>query len=96
MALAAGIIPCPGTILLLIFSISLYMLLLRILLALAVASGMAVTISLAGIAAIISRQLLLDVILKTKKIQLIISNILEFSGCTAIVLLGGILFINSI
>ncbi len=96
IALAAGIIPCPGTILLLIFSISLDMLLLGILLALAIAAGMAVTISLAGIAVIISRQLLLDVILRTKKIRLILANGLEFAGSTAIVLLGGVLFISSL
>jgi len=96
VALAAGIVPCPGTILLLVFSMSLDMLLLGILLALAIATGMSVTISLTGIAAIISRQLLLNVILRTKKLRLILSSGLEFVGPTAIVLLGGALFIGSL
>jgi len=96
VALAAGIVPCPGTIMLLIFSMSLGMLLLGILLALAIAAGMAVTISLAGIAAILSRRLLLDVILKTQNMRLILANGMEFAGCIAIVLLGGALFISSL
>jgi nickel/cobalt exporter len=96
VALAAGMVPCPGTILLLIFSISLDMLPLGILLALAIAIGMAVTIALAAIAAIISRKLLLEIILHTQKKRLMLSHGLELAGCIAIVLLGGTLFLSSL
>ncbi len=96
VALAAGIVPCPGTVLLLIFSMSLDMLLLGILLALTIAVGMGVTISLAGMAAIVSRQLLLDIVFKTKQLRLVLTNGLEFAGSAAIVLLGGTLFLSSL
>jgi len=96
VAFAAGIVPCPGTTLLLIFCLSMGMFSLGMLLAVTVAAGMAVTISLAGISAIISRQALLTAALLTKSIRHFLSEALEGAGYIAIALLGAILFINSL
>jgi len=96
VALVTGFVPCPGTILLLLFTLSQNMLVMGILLSLAIAAGMAITISLAGIAAIIFRQMFLEMTLKTNQVRIILSNSLEFAGSTAIVLLGGFLFLSSI
>jgi len=96
VALATGFVPCPGTILLLLFTLSQNMLVMGILLSLAIAAGMAITISLAGIAAIIFRKMFLEVVLKTSQLRSILSNSLEFAGSIAIVLLGGVFFLSSI
>ncbi len=96
VALAVGVVPCPGTVLLLIFSMSMDMLFLGILLALTIAAGMAVTISLAGVVTILSRQFMLNVIFKTRKTRFVLTNGLELAGCIAMVLLGGSLFASAV
>ncbi len=96
MALSVGMVPCPVTSTLLIFSISIGALHIGLFLAAAIAGGMAVTISLIGVAAIFMRRKA-DIMTSEKTFfNSRVTDILEFAGAGMITIFGLILFISQI
>ena len=93
IALAAGIVPCPGTVIVMLFALSLEMLHLGLSLAFFMALGMAVSLCIIGIATIISRRMAVNLFLKNNKTSMFLIGFLELTGSFAILSLGGVLFI---
>ena len=92
IALAVGIVPCPGTTIILIFSMTLGVYLFGIALAGAMALGMGATISLAGLSAIFLNrqgQKLSSTLIKNGEM---LEKVLNIAGAVIIILLGLILF----
>ncbi len=96
MALAVGIVPCPGTVIVLLFALSLEMLSLGLALACAMAIGMAITISLIGIITITMRASMLGICAKSGKGAAGITALIESVGAFFILLAGSILFFSSL
>ncbi len=95
IALAVGMVPCPGTTIVLVFSMTLGIYLFGIILAAAMALGMGTTISLAGLSAIfLNRQgkKLSSNIVKSGEI---LEKVLNIAGAAIIMLLGLILFVGT-
>lgn len=95
IALAVGMVPCPGTTIVLVFSMTLGVYLFGVTLAAAMALGMGTTISIAGLSAIfLNRQgrKLSSSIIKSGEI---LEKVLNIIGAVIIILLGLILFIGT-
>ncbi|MBA3052714.1 MAG: hypothetical protein ABII20_07470 [Candidatus Omnitrophota bacterium] len=90
-----GIVPCPGVIILLIFAASLHFLYLGIFLAVIMALGMALTLSVVAVATITARKslgLFMGSGGKSRKME----KLMELSGALLIFIFGGIFFIGSL
>ncbi|MDP8241273.1 MAG: hypothetical protein P9X24_19465 [Candidatus Hatepunaea meridiana] len=92
LALSIGLVPCPGTVILLLFSLSLDALPLGIMLAFFMAAGMAVTITSVGIITIYLKKSSLRILDRKKKAKLALNYSLELVGAFIIMVLGGALF----
>ncbi len=96
MALSVGIVPCTGTVILMLFFISLEMLTFGILVSLSMALGMAVTISAIGLTAVFSRKGIEASFSGTKKAGTVVSAVFEIGGAFAIFCMGSfLLFVSS-
>ncbi len=91
MALAAGIVPCPGAALVLIFSISLGIQATGLLALFCISLGMALTISAFAAAAIVSRGSLLRIASRRKPLYEKLHVGLSLAGSLAIVFFGGLM-----
>ncbi|MBN1797632.1 MAG: hypothetical protein JW822_03585 [Spirochaetales bacterium] len=87
-----GVVPCEGAILVLIFSISINAYWLGIVLALVMSLGMAMTISIMGIATIYSKKGVLKLIAARAGAVKIISSIIQIAGAVVILCFGLLLF----
>nr|MQY77221.1 hypothetical protein [Spirochaeta sp.] len=96
VALAVGIVPCPGAVLILLFSISMEILAIGVLLTLAMAAGMAVTISAVASLAILTRQGLTCILPVNGKAARILQSGLRLSGSLLIFFIGLILLLGSL
>ena len=96
IALAVGMVPCPGTTIVLVFSMTLGVYFFGIALAGAMALGMGTTISIAGLSAIfLNRQgkKLSSTFIKSGEI---LEKVLNIIGASIIMLLGLILFVGTL
>ena len=94
--IAVGMIPCPGAVIILLFSISMDVLKIGIILALIMALGMAVTISSVGVLTIIVKQGVLKFVSGRNRVGDIFQAATGIIGSLLILLLGAFLFIGSI
>jgi nickel/cobalt exporter len=92
MALAAGIVPCPGVVLIMLFCLAQGMTWLGVLMALAMSLGMALTISAVAAAAYAGKSVSLKAAsISSKKVQWA-ERILE-SGAALLLMVFGLLFL---
>lgn len=97
MAFIIGMIPCPGTVIIMLFAISLNMTGTGIILAVAQTLGMAVTISTIGMIVVAGKNRTLDTLdFKHRNIAEKIERILETTASTFIATIGALLLFNII
>ncbi|MBA7513507.1 hypothetical protein ES705_05523 [subsurface metagenome] len=96
VALAVGIVPCPGAILILLFSLSIGIFAIGVLLTLAMAAGMAVSISAVACLAILTRKSLTRIIPVNSKAARIFQSVLRLSGSLFIFIIGLFLLLGSL
>jgi len=96
LALAVGMVPCPGTTIILIFSISAGILTTGLFAALAMALGMGITISAVGVLTVISKNALIKLTSRNNKIKSYIINTASILGALMIIFLGVVMFLGSL
>lgn len=96
LALAVGMVPCPGTTIILIFSISAGILTTGLFAALAMALGMGITISAVGVLTVISKKALIKMSSRNSKIKNYIINTASILGALMIIFLGVVMFFGSL
>jgi len=87
-ALAVGMIPCPGVVLVMLFSLSMNMPGLGLLLGFSMTTGMALTISAIVGLAVLGRHLTLESVRNREKLSHIIEPLLETLAALMVMLLG--------
>ena len=88
MALAVGMIPCPGVALVMLFCLSLNAVALGLVLALFLVLGMGVTISAVGVAAVAGKRLALGVIERRPRLTENVERGAEITGAVLVTALG--------
>lgn len=96
VALAIGIVPCPGAVFILLFSLSMGILAIGVLLTLVMAAGMAVSISAVASLAILTRQGLTRILPVNSKAARILQSGLRLSGSLLIFFIGLFLLLGSL
>ncbi len=96
MALAAGIVPCPGAALVLIFAVTLNILCIGLLAMFAIALGMSVTTGAVSFLAISSRGALLRMTTRHERWYVLGHVALTMTASLSITLLGGLMLAGSL
>ena len=96
IALAVGIVPCPGVVIIMLFALSFNLLATGLAMSLLMALGMAVTIMIAGLISIVGRQTLVKSTAGRKKVQHYIQKSLTIFGSLLITLFGGTLLLGAL
>lgn len=91
-----GIVPCPRTVIILLFSISVGVLKIGLLSSFTMAMGMAMTISLVGITAIFTKNSLGKLFSENNRLNLTIQSVSEMAGAILLILTGTVLFLLNI
>ena len=91
IALAVGIVPCPGVVIIMLFALSFNLLYTGLIMSLLMALGMGITIMLAGLISIYGRKGLVKSTAGKQKFQHVIQKVLTVSGSLLIILFGGTL-----
>lgn len=92
MALAVGMVPCPGVVLVMLFCLSLNEVGLGLLLAFSLILGMAFTISVVGIFGIAGKQFALKILSPRPKLTLVVEKVIECGAALMITVLGALFF----
>jgi len=95
-AIAVGIIPCTGAVIVLLFSISMGILGIGIISTLCMALGMATTISLVGVSTILAKKGVTKFIINRPKMNTILQTTLSIIGALLLTLLGILLFTSTL
>jgi ABC-type nickel/cobalt efflux system permease component RcnA len=93
VALLIGLVPCEGALFVLIFSISMDIYHVGILLVLVIGFGMAITIGATGVIAIGLRKSLLVVSSRRRNLAYLLESIFEVGGGALVLILGSMLFL---
>ena len=96
VALAAGLVPCPGAALILFFTITLNILVPGLIAMVCIALGMGVTTTLFALFSIASRNTIFRVTVKKQRIFAFSSAALSLLGACAITVIGSLLFFSRI
>ena len=96
VALAVGMVPCPGVVIIMLFSLSLDMLGIGLVSSVFMALGMAFTISLAGVLSIVAKEGVLRALSPRKKARLLVQKGLATCGPLLILFFGIFLLILSV
>ncbi len=97
MALIVGLIPCPGTVIIMLFALSIDMIVAGVILAVSQTLGMAVTISIIGMIVVALKKQTLDTLdYKRRNIADTIERIIETSASAAIIAIGALFLLNTI
>lgn len=96
LALAIGVVPCPGVVIIMLFALSFNLLFTGLMMSLIMALGMAVTISVAGLMSILGQEGLLKSFSRNQKAQNFIQKGLTVFGSLLILGFGGILLIGTL
>lgn len=91
LALAVGIVPCPGVVIIMLFALSFNLLAVGLAMSLLMAAGMAITITLAGIISILGRKGMLKGLTRKEKTRDLFQKGLTAFGSLLIILFGGTL-----
>ena len=95
-AIAVGMIPCTGAVIVLLFSISMGILGIGIISTLCMALGMATTISLVGVSTILAKNGVTKFIVNRPKVNTILQTTFSLIGALLIILFGILLFTNTL
>jgi ABC-type nickel/cobalt efflux system permease component RcnA len=95
-AIAVGIIPCTGAVIVLLFSISMGILGIGIISTLCMALGMATTISLVAVSTILAKKGVTKFIINRPKMNTILQTTLSIIGALLLTLLGILLFTSTL
>jgi len=95
LALAVGLVPCTGSLLILLWALANDMLATGLLLVAAIALGMAITMGGLGLASVWARRFVLDRIRSTRP-ALFVSGLLELAGAALVTAVGGLLLAGSL
>ena len=96
LALAVGMVPCPGVVIIMLFALSFDLLVIGLLMSLIMALGMATTISSAGLVSILGQEGLLKGFSRKERAQHLVQKILTVFGSLLIIGFGGILLIGAL
>jgi len=96
LALAIGVVPCPGVVIIMLFALSFNLLFTGLMMSLIMALGMAVTISIAGLMSILGQEGLLKSFSRNQKAQNLIQKGLTVFGSLLIIGFGSILLIGTL
>ncbi len=96
VALLIGLVPCEGALFVLIFSISMDIYHIGILLVLVIGFGMAITIGTTGVIAVGLRKSLLGVSSRRRKVAYLLESIFEVGGGVLVLILGSMLFLANL
>jgi len=88
MALAVGMIPCPGVVLVMLFCLSLNTIGLGLLLAFSLTLGMAITISAVGVLALAGKNIALGALEHRHRLAEIFQRGIETAGALSVTVLG--------
>jgi len=88
MALAVGMIPCPGVVLVMLFCLSLNTIGLGLLLAFSLTLGMAITISAVGVLALAGKNIALGALGRWHRLAEIFQRGIETAGALSVTALG--------
>jgi nickel/cobalt exporter len=94
VALATGLVPCPGAALILLFTITLDILVPGLFAMVCIALGMGVTTTLFALFSIASRNTIFRVTLRKQKVFVLSSAALSLLGACAITVIGSLLFFS--
>jgi nickel/cobalt exporter len=95
VAVAVGCVPCPGAVILLLFSIHMEILNIGVVLALFMALGMAVTISTVGVITISTKKWILKTALNNNRAHSLIHSGMKTFGSFCIIVIGIFLFMGN-
>jgi ABC-type nickel/cobalt efflux system permease component RcnA len=95
MALSVGIIPCPGAVILILFSLNIGIPKIGVLLAMVMAAGMTITISVVSIVTVTTKDLLSSV-LPGKRVQKLFQTGFQSLGAIFILTIGTIIFLGTV
>ncbi len=93
IAVSIGVVPCPAAVIILLFSISVDMLMIGVILSLFMAAGMAFTISCVGISSIIARNNIGKIFSENENVNEKIHMYAGLIGSFFIFLIGTVLFV---
>ena len=96
LALAVGMVPCPGVVIIMLFALSFDLLVIGLLMSFIMALGMAATISSAGLLSILGQEGLLKGFSRKERAQHLVQKILTIFGSVLIIGFGGILLIGAL
>lgn len=97
MALIVGMIPCPGTIIIMLFALSVDMIGTGIILSISQTLGMAVTISLIGMIVVgLKKQTMNTLDYKRRDIADVLERFIETGASSAVAVIGAFLLLNTI
>lgn len=95
IALAVGMVPCPGVVIIMLFALSFNLLNIGLAMSFIMALGMAVTITLAGLISVLGREGLLKAFSQRERAQLLIRKGLAIFG-SLLIMSVGIIFLVSL
>jgi nickel/cobalt exporter len=96
VALATGLVPCPGAALILLFTITLDILVSGLFAMVFIALGMGLTTTFFALFSIASRNTIFRVTIRNQKIFALSSTALSLLGAFAITMIGSLLFFNQL
>ncbi len=88
VALTVGMVPCPGVVLVMLFSLSMNMIGLGILLGLSLSAGMAMTISMIVVLGLVGKSLILKTVGRRQELAKTVERVLETAAAFMVILLG--------
>lgn len=94
VALATGLVPCPGAALVLVFAITLKILVPGLLAMMSIALGMGLTTSFFALFSIASRDVIFHLTARSHKVFTLVYASLSLAGALAITLIGSLLFFS--
>jgi nickel/cobalt exporter len=96
VALATGVVPCPGAALILLFTITLDILVPGLIAMVCIALGMGLTTTLFALFSIASRNTIFRVTARRQKVFVLSSAALSLLGACAITAIGSLLFFSQL
>ncbi len=95
-ALVVGMVPCPGVVMVMLFSLSLGMIGLGILLGIAISFGMAVTLTTVVVLGIFGKKLSIAVFSKKQGLMETLERVVEIGGGLMVAILGLLLLVAAL
>jgi ABC-type nickel/cobalt efflux system permease component RcnA len=96
LAIAVGMVPCPGVVIIMLFALSFNLLAIGLAMSLLMALGMATTITLAGLVSILGRKGLLKGLARKERAKHLVQKGLTVFGSLLIITFGGMLLVGTL